>query len=136
MDKKNLIAFLLLIAILVPFVVIPAKSARAFDLGSAASGIGGALTKEPYGAKVIAWFPCTCNTDGAIWMILGMPSPGVYLYKPLETKLWDKSNPLKIGGYHLGWRKALTGQSECSMYVGEDCMDWYYQYITVQIGTS
>jgi hypothetical protein len=136
MSKKISVGFLVLLALLTPLLFSPAKPAQAFSLGSAASSIGGALTKEPYGAKVLAWFPCTCNEDGAIWMILGMPSPGVYLYKPAETKLYAKSNPLKIGGYHLGWRQKLTGDSECSMYVYEDCVDWYYQYIIKEIGTS
>lgn len=139
MDKKVLVASLLLIALLVPLLFAPAQIARATDWGSVASGVGGALTKSPYGAKVILWWPCTCNEDekaGYIWMVLGPPNAGAYLYKPAQTKLYDKNNPLKLGGYHLGFSEKLTGDSECSVYVYEDCYDFYYMYIMKELGTS
>lgn len=139
MSKKTIGGFLILVFLLAPLLFLPANSAKATDWGSVASGVGGALTKAPYGAKVIAWWPCTCNEDegvGYIWMLLGPPNPGAYLYKPAQTKLYDKNNPLKISGYHLGFSQKNTGKSECSVYIYEDCYDFYYLYIMKELGTS
>lgn len=139
MSKKILSGFLILALLVVSLVFLPAKSAQATDWASMASGVGSALTKGPYGAKVILWWPCTCNEDekaGYIWMVLGPPNPGAYLYKPAQTKLYDKSNPLKISGYHLGFNVKPMGDSECSVYVYEDCYDFYYLYIMKELGTS
>jgi hypothetical protein len=74
-----------------------------------------------YGGRAFLGIPCTCDDPPeSTWIFLGAPSSMMeVLYVPFETDLRMFYMP-EMPAWQLGY---TTGVGDCSLYVGETCVD-------------
>lgn len=88
----------------------------------------------PFGGRILASIPCTCDQPGTLILTVGPPRPAYILYRPGLSMLHMWYRVFPAGSWTVG--TYTPGAGVCSMYYGVTCGPWYTMGLITRIGTS